>query len=516
MKNLFIIILTVVVLGSCSKELNQQPISANTTASFFSSSADFVQAVNAIYQDLANYPDRLQNLSEIRSDNVYGVSDGGVRDWEGVNDFWNTLASNTYMDPAWTQNYNGIMRANIVLDQLQKKGSSLFTDLVLRNRLKAESKFLRAFFYFDLVRLFGKVPIFDHPVSNAEALTIPRSPVSDVYNNVIIPDLLYAQDSLPATFINTDSKTGKRTATDLGRATKYAAKSLLALVYMTRSGPTYNVEGPGLGLDEWAQAEALLDDIINSKQYSFLPTQQEIFRYNNEYNGEVIFDINFLSGQTPILGSHFPTNMVPEYFATALGKAVIGGSDKPISGDLLRAFKTGDNRKKSTIHGPFIYNKNVLDTMSFFQKYLDTTAFPATQALLGDWPVNFIVSRYTDVLMLKAECILHGAPGSQLTVDTIVNKVRKRAGLALLPLPANVTLPQLMAERRLEFAGEGTRWHDLVRSGLVTTVIPAWAASGDDKRGKINPFQPEFIIYPVPLTEMNVKVGLYDQNAGYQ
>jgi hypothetical protein len=415
------------------------------------------------------------------------------------------------MDPAWTQNYNGIMRANIVLDQLKKKGG-IVADPVLRNRLKAESKFLRAFFYFDLVRLFGKVPIIDQPLTNAATDTIQRSPVADVYNNIIIPDLLYAQDSLPATYIVTDSK-GNKTSSDLGRANSYAVKSLLALVYMTRSGPTYGVEGPGLGLSEWDKAATLLDQIIASKQYSFLPTQKEIFRYNNEYNKEVIFDINFMSGQTPIIGSHFPTTMVPENFATALGKAVIGGSDIPVSTDLLKSFTAADNRKKTTIHPPFIYNKK-LDTMSFFQKYLDTTAFPATQALLGDWPVNFIVSRYTDVLMLRAECILmNNATGTQTTVDTIVNRVRSRAGLA--PLSPGVTLAQLMAERRLEFAGEGLRWGDLVRSGLVTTIMPAWIAK-DDGRGIIHPFQPEFVIYPVPLTEMNVKVGLYDQNAGYQ
>jgi len=165
-----------------------------------------------------------------------------------------------------------------------------------------------------------------------------------------------------------------------------------------------------------------------------------------------------------------------------LGKAVIGGSEVPISTDLRTSYTAADVRKKLTMHGPFIYNKTILDTMSFFQKYLDTTAFPATQALLGDWPINFIVSRYTDVLMLKAECILmNGATGTQTTVDTIVNNVRKRAGLAPLTMPANVTLPQLMAERRLEFAGEATRWNDLVRSGLVTSVMNAWKLR-DDKR----------------------------------
>jgi hypothetical protein len=114
--------------------------------------------------------------------------------------------------------------------------------------------------------------------------------------------------------------------------------------------------------------------------------------------------------------------------------------------------------------------------------------------------------------MLKAECILHGASGTQAEVDAIVNQVRTRAGLTT-PV-SNVTLPQLMAERQKEFVAEGLRWHDLVRSGLVETVIPAWIAA-EDLQKQIQPFQKNYIIYPIPQSEIDVKDGLYTQNAGY-
>jgi hypothetical protein len=150
---------------------------------------------------------------------------------------------------AWNANFNGIYKANVLLEQLVENGS-VIPDATLKLRLEAEAKFLRAFFYFDLVRWFGKVPIIDHPVTANEALEIKQSPVADVYN-LIISDLQFAATNLPDVY----------GAADKGRATKWAAKGILALVYMTRSAPTYGIEGPGLGLNEWSNALTLLNEI---------------------------------------------------------------------------------------------------------------------------------------------------------------------------------------------------------------------------------------------------------------
>jgi cell division GTPase FtsZ len=112
---------------------------------------------------------------------------------------------------------------------------------------------------------------------------------------------------------------------------------------------------------------------------------------------------------------------------------------------------------------------------------------------------------------MKAECILHGAPGTQADVDAIVNQVRGRAGLTPV---ANVTLPQLMEERRKEFAAEGSRWHDLVRSGLIVTTMTNWITK-EDVGHFMQPFNKNYILYPIPQSELDVKPGLYDQNLGY-
>lgn len=488
--------LMTIQIFSCTKKLDQVPLSSSTTLTFYATPGDFIQASNAVYSSLRSYPDRQINLSETRSDNLYAVSDGGVRDWEGINSFHNTISSNVYVNEAWSTNFNGIYKANTLLEQLQKNGS-VIPDASLRTRLEAEAKFLRAFFYFDLVRWFGKVPIVDHTLTPTEAVTIQRSSVTDVYT-FLIGDLQFAISNLPDVYA----------AADKGRATRYAAKAMLALVYMTRSAPNYGIEGPGLGLNEWSLALTQLNDIIASNKYSFLSSYTSIFSFTNENNAEVIFDVQFITGQSPVVGATFPWQTVPDSWFQAQGKPVQGGlTIRPVSNNFLNSFTAGDTRNAFYINGPYTYN-GVAETRSFMKKWVDLTKVPSNRV---DWPINFIVVRYTDILMLKAECILHGTTGTQAEVDGIVNQVRTRAGLGTI---SNVTLPQLFAERRKEFANEGSRWHDLVRSGQIESIISTWITA-DDVLNQMKPFNKNYIIYPIPQSELDVKPGLYLQNPGY-
>lgn len=495
MKRIYIL-LSMVGLGltSCTDELDQKPISSATTLTFYQSNNDFLQGVNAIYSSLSTYPDRQLNLSETRSDNLYAVSDGGVRDWDGINSFQSTLATNPYISEAWATNYNGIFKANNFLDQLAKNGA-IVTDATLRTRFEAEARYLRAMYYFDLVKTFGRVPLIDKVVSQNEALSIARSSVADVYK-LIIADLQFAAQGLPVSY-----KT-----TDIGRATTYAAKSLLALVYMTRSGATYNIEGPGLGLNEWGLALGLLNEVISSGKYSMVATYPSIFSYTNENNTEVVFDIQFISGGLG-LGTTFPVVLAPDTYFTSNGLPNQTLTIRPISNDLLNSYAATDTRKTFSILSGYTAN-GVQETRSFFKKYIDLTKYGKSRT---DWPINFITMRYTDVLMMKAECILQGGGGTQDEAVTIVNSVRKRAGLAAI---TTLTLPQLMEERRKEFAGEGSRWNDLVRSGLVEKTMSAWIPV-EDVLKQMKSFNTNYIIYPIPQSEMDVKVGLYTQNNGY-
>jgi len=513
MKKIFIIFASAlgILSISCSKDLTQIPISQGTTLTFYRSPSDFIQGINATYSSLRAYPDRLLNLSEIRSDNIYGVSDLGVRDWDPINSFQKAITGNAYVEEAWNIDFSGIFRANTVLEQIVKNGSAI-NSTTLQSRLDAEARFLRAFFYFDLVKYFGKVPIIDHTVIASEANTIARSSVTDVYK-LIISDLQTAIANLPASY----------TGVDVGRATKYAAEGLLAQVYMTRSGPTYGVEGPGLGLSEWSLALPLLQDIISSGLFVFNPSFANIFSYTNQnpsVNKEAVFDVMYLAGaststSSSLYGATFCWNLCPNIYFKSINDTKSNGSLEviPVSNDLLSKYATNDVRKAFSIHTAPYNNSGSTETRPFFQKYLDFTKIPASSRF--DWGINFIAIRYTDILLLKAECILNGAAGSQATeVDAVVNQVRTRAGIGAVPL-VGVTLAQLYDERRREFANEGNRWFDLQRSGNLLTIMNSWIAVDDAIRKQMNPVVAGYIVYPVPQSQLDAIPGLYSQNTSY-
>lgn len=502
MKKILFIVLILSVFTACKKEeLSITPISTGTTENFYQTENDFIQASNAIYNSLRTYPDRLINLSETRSDNLYAASVLITQPYDPINAFRTDVVSSNYILNAWNENFNSIFRANILLEKLEQNGD-VIKNATLKARLVAEARFLRAFFYFDLVRYFGKVPLTTKTVSPREAESIPRSPVGDVYK-VIIEDLQHAIAVLPPSYLTTN----------VGRATKYAAQSLLALVYMTRSGPTYGIDGPGLGLNEWNLALPLLNEVIDSKQFAVSGNYAGIFSHTNQnptVNKEAIFSVMYISGlNNPVLGASFVSLTVPDaYFTTVLGKpAQLGGAGRPTSYDLYNSYENTDERKAFS----YILHMSPLGipgNRPFVKKYLDPTKVPV---LINDWGINFIAIRYSDILMMKAECILKGAPGSQTDVDGIVNQIRLRSNASAM---TNVTIDQLYAERRREFSGEGSRWFDLQRSGNLLTTMSAWITAYDELK-QIQPIEANWIIYPVPQSQMDVKPGLYSQNFGY-
>jgi len=494
--------------ASCTKQLNQQPPSSITTSLFYSNTNDFTQAVTGAYNKLRAYPDQLLWLGEMRSDDILATSDGN-RDWQAIRNFQPNISTVGFINSAWDDNFNGVYNCNTVLDNLKTKGQNV-TDPTLRARFAGECRFLRAFYYFQLVRLFGQVPIIDHVMSTQDVEKVKRSKVADVYN-FIISDLNAAIDTLPVSYA----------AADIGRATKWAAKGLLGLVYLTRSGPTYDgVDGPTQNTNEWTQAAAQFDDIIASGKYTFGANYPNIFSYTNEDNPEVVFDVQFMSTNN---GADYPSQLTNSGYWSGAGFAgTFGNGYGSVSYDItkdLRASYANSMGAATDVRDTFnIQWKYPTDTKSpptidtadpFIKKYINTAKRGVD---LRDWPINWIVLRYTDVLMMKAECILHGAPGSQSTVDSIVNLVRTRAGIAKT---SNVTLPYLMEERRREFLGEGLRWNDLVREGMAVSTMNAWIAS-EGVGNTISNVVPGYVIYPVPSQEMLSVVGLYTQNPGYQ
>jgi hypothetical protein len=330
--------------------------------------------------------------------------------------------------------------------------------------------------------------------------------VDSVYT-LIIDDLTDAIDLLPESYSASD---------DVGRATKYAAEGILARVYLMRSGPQLHPDGPCLNSGEYDKALTLLNDIVNSGKYEMLDNYANIFGLNYENSKEIIFDIQFTSGGYGT-GGEYPglINSSSDFWHTIGYSPSIGTEAVNVSEDLLAAYDTTSADLRDDFNVIYKWYNEIIGITQVdpvVTKWcLDENTWGSDRF---DFALNFPILRYTDVLMMKAECILQGAAGTQNEVDEIVNRVRRRAGLNDI---SNVTLDQLLEERRKEFFAEGQRWPDLVRTGKVLTVMNAWLAGDEDYLNEM-PASIDYtsIINPVPQDEIDIKEGLYDQNEGYK
>ncbi|MCH4551734.1 RagB/SusD family nutrient uptake outer membrane protein [Aestuariibaculum lutulentum] len=503
-KYILLSLLSVLVFSACESELDQAPLSNRSAADFYENETDFEQAIVGVYNAIKYHSSAQFYLSEVRSDNVYIAGLAGVRDWIPVTNFSRTLVTNPIVRDAWNDPYVGILRANTVLGQLN---DNVVPDQTTRERMEGEVKFLRAFFYFDLVRFFGGVPLIDKIITPSEALEISRATPQEVYD-LIVADLESAISLLPTT------------PPQAGRPSSVVAKALLGKVYLTMSGPTYSIEGPGLGVDMTSQALTLFNDVISSGQFGDVTDYATIFNTTSENNKDIVFAIQNINdgvGGDRGIGTILPTLMYHEAWARVhlpfAGGSPSDGIVTP-SNELLNAYESADVRDDYSILRSWVDDTGGLSNDAMIVKYLDLDADdePISSLLPVDrfnWGVDFPVIRYTDVLMMKAEILLKSGPSQQ--VDDIVNDVRARAGLGTV---SNVDLDDLLEERRKEFFGEGLRFHDLVRTGKVIDIINAWE-DVDDTAGVMNPMEANFIIYPINQSQLEVKPGLYEQNPGY-
>ena len=494
MKKYITLILLSVLALSCSEDLDQTPISEQGSNNFYRNTADFESAVTGIYSTLQSYPVYQFYLSETRSDNLYAVSPTGVRAYDPINAFDRSLATNTIIADNWNTDFTGIFRANTVLDQLT---SEVVPDAATLDRLKGEAKFLRAFFYFDLVRTYGKVPVFNRVYTPTETLEVPRAPVAEVYN-LILADLIEATTLLPDSY-GSDS---------LGKVTSWAAKAILGQVYLTRSGPTYGIEGPGLDSDEYNLALEQFNDIIENGPFGFADDYARIFDYNNEHNEEIIFNIEYLSGGVGV-GAEYPSVPVPDGYLRVNSVGFSNGETaKQVSADLINTYEEEDIRADLDILQGYTDQNGNFNPVPFYTKYLNLDRAGQDRF---DWGLNYPLIRYTDIITMKAEAILMGGTGTQAEVDAAVNAIRDRAGLTPI---AGVDLTTLLQEKRLEFAGESRRWYDLVRTGTVVNTINSWIEI-EDVQNRMQTMDENQILFPVPSSQITVKENLYDQNPGY-
>jgi hypothetical protein len=471
---------------SC-KKLDENPDSVIVASQFYKTQADAVSAVNAAYSTLSSdpagdfplYGRQLNLLVENGSDNqIYSPSNTNpdVRAL-GTATY---ISANSRIQKVWQQLYYGINKANIAIDKIP----AIQFDTVTQSRLVREAKFLRALLYFDLVRLYGAVPLVLHdPTSiNINELQVPRTPVDSVYNQ-IINDLKDATN-LPKAY----------TGADKGRATGGAAHTLLAKVYLTRK--------------DWNAARKELEQVINGGYgYSLFTNYRDVFQKPTKNGSEHIFSAQFESN----LGAANSTQNLSQSF-TSFNPGTLP-IDIPADSTLYKLFTANDTRRAVTFYSE-VYNAATGKTIvysnaytPYFNKFVDYSLTPlTTQSQSG---INYPILRFADVLLMYAE-VLNELNGPTDDAYNAINQVRSRAKIEDLPKGLSQTAfrDSIFLERRKEFIQEGHRWFDLVRRGgtyLVDALhtLPAKSAAS----GKND-------LYPIPLVELQQNPKL-TQNPGY-
>lgn len=452
--------LLAVILSGCTKDfLTVVPETALSSATFFKTESDFQQAVNGAYVPFRQmYNERAWVLEEMHSDNTYYARNtlyGAVDPTENVADFAvptaNGVTANDNVLVQYRLNYVIIARANQILSLID--GVTFSSDAV-KNNIKGQAQYLRAFAYFDLVRLFGKVPLHLTPVTGRNDAALPLATTEELYAQI-------EKDALAASTNLLD-----KAAQEQGRATSGAAKTLLANLYITQK--------------KWAQAEAQVKDVITSAKYSLMPDYNNAFSFTstNKNNAESVFEIQYMEGSAGYNGNQI-YRFLPSPISAAEIAPIVGTSNpQPTSQesnniptpDLIAAYEPGDKRLDISIGYVTLSGSLRAD-----KKYPYIKKYARTHSLNQNTGQNWPVYRYAEVLLFMAEALNEQAKTGEAA--TYLNQVRTRAGLAATTAASQADMRQaIFKERRVELAFENKRWFDLTRTGRVKEIIGAYGA----------------------------------------
>lgn len=481
MKYIPLLISLVIILSvtSCTKELEQTPHLIYYD-NYYQTQEDAITAVNAVYDVLGSvnqYSSYLWLIQDIGSDDCNAratLNDPNLHEFNS----YAIQTTNNYLARIWQGSYLGISRANVVLEKVP----AISMDTAVKERILGEARFLRGLYYFNLVRLFGDVPLVLAPVSsdlNPEEIYPFRAPANDVYTQ-IIEDLTLAAAKLPAKYTNSNDK---------GRATRGAAMGILSKVYLTTR--------------DWAKAAAAAATVIESKEYGLHADYASNFKEANKNGKESVFEVQFYKKVTTE-----NSQMVISGLPSIPGLFNAGVEIMLPTEDLINSFDSTDYRKSVTFFSEYW-------TYTFephIWKYWDQVAYkPAATSASG---ADFMVMRYSEVLLIYAEALNEANGGPTIEAYDAINQVRARArngNTAALPditgLGQDDFRTAVLNERRHEFVNEGQRWYDLVRTGtLIESVKRA-------KGGDANPTADNYI-FPIPQRERDINKNL-TQNPGY-
>lgn len=514
MKNKLLIIFIAIGLCSCNKDfLNLVPNTSLSSASFFKDQSEFQQALSAAYLPLRQIARIGIFQDEMRSDNTFFAiyfANRGLTTPEG----WSTFLTKSTSDAEpntpgsrWGNNFSGIARVNTILGRI---GAMENISQGAKDLIKGEALFLRAFYYYDLVQHYGGVPLQLAEMKSTEEAFQPRNTVGEVYAQVVT-DLTTAIPLLPV--VTTFPQSGK--------ATKGAAKMLLAYTYMSK--PT----------KEYAKAESELLDITRMN-YSLLPNYANVFDPINKNSRESIFEVQYKADLTSSQQSDFAWIMIPK---TTNSELITGFRDATMnifSGwnvptqEMVDSYEAGDLRlpvSVAVVEGKISGVEDFTATgikspvgytptpgLTYF--YMIKKYFHPPYSISWNTPDNWPVFRYSGALLLLAECLVNQNKNSEAL--SYLNQVRRRAGL---PDLTQATSDNVANETRHELAFENHRWTDLIRIGKAIEVTTAKGVRLKAIYGWILPTMfivtPEKLIFPVPYREIQINNKLV-QNPGYE
>jgi starch-binding outer membrane protein, SusD/RagB family len=484
-------------LSSCSKQFLQvSPNGLVYESSYYKTPAQALAALTAAYNPLGweiggsdnTYIDKLGALN-CASDECYAGGGGptDVDTWQAMNSYTLTGALGPQAG-LWDRNYTGIANANLLLQHIDSVPG---LDTATAARYAAEARFLRAYYYFDLVREFGNIPLVTTPLTPAQVYAQVQANPDSVYAQ-IERDLMAAIPELPATVVPAEN----------GRVTKGAANALMGKVILTENNTS-----------RMAEAAGYLEAVNGSGIYSLLPDFVDIFNPANKFNAESIFEIYHTSASIAqwstadpsILGNVYAEMTGPRSYSGPVYWSG-GWGFNPVMTDFAN-FMKNDPRYKATIlnvdslshAGLASYLPGYGNTGYFMLKFAPLAIDVAQEGQTElNFPNDYIEIRLADTYLMEAEALVRGG-GDLAKAQYYLDQVRARVGLPSV----TANLANIYNERKLELATEGHRWFDLVRTGQAATVL----AFKGFKAG-INE------ILPIPLVELNNTE--LKQNPGYQ
>ncbi|MBC3846543.1 RagB/SusD family nutrient uptake outer membrane protein [Winogradskyella echinorum] len=486
MKKVYIlIVLIATIFVSCDDYLVLENPNAIDSTQFFQDEDDVSAAVTGVYAELRRYPE-LYNiyLSEVRSNNINFNISNAQRDAVDISRF-NVSQVMVTVEDAWQYGYVVIARANKVLEVLDELN---LPNQEFNTKSRGEARFLRAYAHYNLVRTFGRIPIVDETLSPEEGVSIGQSETEEVYA-FIEEDLNIAIDNLA------DSYPGEE-----GRATKRAAKALLAELYLTWA--SYPVQD----LSKLDASIALFEELIPTLNWA--SNFEDLFKVEND-NTYSLFEVQYVSG-TAGIGATFPSQFLSSNF---LQFPFNGGVPqiRP-SQDLIDSFdQENDLRFNASVDTVYTNNFFLQQQDNYIKKWFETDEVPNLLSR-SDWPHNYPIIRPASIYLMHAEALnlKNGGPTTQAIQS--LNMTRSRAGLTNAnPVNAQEFNELLKSEYRYEFVGEGQYWHYLVRSEQAVDVMNDFFTMINESI-TINENK---LVYPIPFSQMQIREGLYTQNPGY-